>query len=167
MSGINTYGYSGGNPVANIDRTGQIFFVPAVYYGGAALLSAGIVYYGIKAVIRPENMSRLEERHFDRTCAKSEDPCTALKAAVMKAIDDARNKMKLMQNDRTLFKYAYSLPNPAVTGTNTTWIGHADDLNGRGNNIWAMISLGRKMGCDMSLETVAAITITTPGAPHQ
>lgn len=85
----------------------------------------------------------------------------------MKAIGEARGKMEAMCSDTVLFKHAHSVPNPTVTGTNTTWTGHIDDLNRRTNNIWAMITLGRKMGCDMSTETAAAMTIHTPGAPRQ
>jgi|GEM_PF-5030385 len=114
---------------------------------------------------RPPGMSSLEERHYDRTCANSQDPCVALKASAQKAIAQAKVKMNNMLYDTVLYKYAYDTPNPAVTGTNTTWKGHADDLDGRISNIWAMISLGRKMGCDMSAETAAAMTLLTPGAP--
>ncbi|MCO5411217.1 RHS repeat domain-containing protein [Ralstonia mojiangensis] len=114
---------------------------------------------------RPPGMSSLEERHYDRTCANSQDPCVALKASAQKAIAQAKVKMNNMLCDTMLYKYAYDTPNPAVTGTNTTWKGHADDLDGRISNIWAMISLGRKMGCDMSAETAAAMTLLTPGAP--
>lgn len=114
---------------------------------------------------RPPGMSSLEERHYDRTCANSQDPCVALKASAQKAIAQAKVKMNNMLYDTMLYKYAYDTPNPAVTGTNTTWKGHADDLDGRISNIWAMISLGRKMGCDMSAETAAAMTLLTPGAP--
>ncbi len=115
---------------------------------------------------RPNDMTRMEERHFDRNCANSDDPCRAIKAVVMTAIAGARGKMENMYNDKTLFQHAHSVPNPALTGTNTTWTGHIDDLNGRTNNIWAMITLGRKMGCDMSAETAAAMTVHTPGAPR-
>lgn len=114
---------------------------------------------------RPPGMSSLEERHYDRKCANSQDPCVALKASAQKAIAQAKVKMNNMLYDTVLYKYAYNTPNPAVTGTNTTWMGHADDLDGRISNIWAMISLGRKMGCDMSAETAAAMTLLTPGAP--
>lgn len=165
--GINTYGYAGSNPLSNIDPDGRLFILPAFYYGGGALIAAGITYYSLQAVVRPGAMSRLEERHFDRICAKADDPCLVLKAAVMAAIADARGKMEAMKNDKVLFQYAHSVANPSITGTNTTWIGHANDLNGRTNNIWAMITLGRKMNCDMLAETAAAMTIYTPGAPIQ
>jgi hypothetical protein len=74
--------------------------------------------------------------------------------------------MDAMRNDKVLYEHVYSTPNPSVTNTATTWIGHARDLDGRINHIWAMISLGRNMGCDMSSETTAAMTLLTPGAPN-
>ena len=119
----------------------------------------------VMSKVRPPNMSTLEERHYDRTCVNSQDPCVALKASAQKAIAQAKVKMNNMLNDTVLYKNAYDTPNPAVTGTNTTWMGHVNDLDGRISNIWAMINLGRKMGCDMFAETAAALKLLTPGAP--
>ena len=56
-----------------------------------------------------------------------------------------------------------STRNSTVTGTNITWTGHADDLNGNLATTWQMISLGRKMGCDMSQETALALTAAHTG----
>ncbi len=100
-----------------------------------------------------------------RFAKNSNDPCAALKAATNQAINDARGKMNKMLNDTTLYKNAFAIPNPSVTGTNTTSVGHGDDLNGRIAKIWTLISLGRKLGCDMSSETAAASSLLVPGAP--
>ncbi|MFC3650352.1 hypothetical protein ACFONN_02260 [Dyella humi] len=112
-------------------------------------------------------MTRLEERHFDRVCRNSDDQCAGLKAAVRQAIAQARAKMSNMQNDSSLFEHAFSTPNPNVTGTSTTWLGHTDDLKGRLANIYAMISLGQKLGCDMSEEAREAATLFVPSAPNK
>ncbi len=142
-------------PNVSLPTTGLRYPEDALDSGAAAVMSK----------VRPPGMTRLEERHYDRTCSKSADPCTALKDAAQTAIKEAKVKMNNMLNDKVLYKNAYDTPNPAVTGTNTTWIGHVKDLDGRIANIWAMIYLGRKMGCDMSIETAAATTLLTPGAP--
>ncbi|GHT83783.1 hypothetical protein AGMMS49543_12230 [Betaproteobacteria bacterium] len=60
------------------------------------------------------------------------------------------------------FQNAYARPNPTVTGTNTTWMGHVDDCTVGAE----VIEPGRKMGCDMSVETAVAVTLYTPGAPR-
>lgn len=85
------------------------------------------------------------------------------------AIAQAKVKMEKMLNDdpiKGLYRNAFSAPNPAITGTSTTWVGHVDDLDGRRSSIWTMIALGRKLGCDMSGETAEAMTLLTPGAPR-
>lgn len=112
-------------------------------------------------------MTRKEESYYDRYCKNSDDPCQALKAAVSAAILQARGKIGEMLDDPMgLFRNAYSTPNPSATGSRTTWQNHAKDVDGRIGSIWNMISLGRKMGCDMSIETAEAMTLLTPGAPR-
>lgn len=49
-------------------------------------------------------------------------------------------------------------------GTNG-WATHANDLSGRLANIAAMISLGEKMGCDMTVEKADATTLFLPSDP--
>jgi hypothetical protein len=43
---------------------------------------------------------------------------------------------------------------------------HSNDLKGRLNNIAAMISLGIRMGCNMTEEVAAAATLYIPRAPR-
>jgi hypothetical protein len=81
------------------------------------------------------------------------------------AIDQAKEKQSKMFFDTKLYESAFSSPNPAVTGTNTTWLGHADDLRGRIATIHSMIGLGRLMGCDVTAEESAARTLFVASAP--
>lgn len=103
----------------------------------------------------------------DRYCRNSKDPCGDLQAAAQIAIANAQGKLEEMLNDdQKLFTNAFSTPNPSVTGTNTTWVGHRADLGGRIVNILAMISLGQKLGCDMSAEIALASNLFVPLFPH-
>jgi len=155
----NRFGYANASPLGFTDPYGlQV----------GLLIRAGATALGIGALMeasRPKGMSRLEERQFDRHCSGTEDPCSALKDAARRAIEDARSKMNNMLNDKTLFRNAYSTPNPMVTKSPTTWLGHKADLEGRINNIASIISLGKKMGCDMTLEELAAQAIYLPFEP--
>jgi RHS repeat-associated protein len=192
--GLGTFGYANQNPIQYIDPNGRTAIpmpMPAPIVAPwvapvAAVGAAGALGYGAGTLInnvygdaigdaiwnathppatRPSDMSRLEERQFDRSCKDSEDPCASLKTATRQAIAQAKIKMSAMQNDKTLYTNAFSSPNASVTGTSTTWLGHENDLRGRLANIAAMISLGQKMGCDMSLEAALASTLFVPTAP--
>jgi hypothetical protein len=110
-------------------------------------------------------MTSKEQSQYSRYCIGSNNPCASLKLATQKAIERAKEKMGNMLNDKTLYDNAYSTPNPGVTGTSTTWIGHVDDLNGRLGTIAALISLGQKMGCDMSAEILEAASLFVPLKP--
>jgi hypothetical protein len=73
---------------------------------------------------------------------------------------------EMYADPRKLFDNARLTPNPGVTGTNTTWGGHVDDLRARINKLWTMIQVGQLMGCDMSAEIAAASTLTVPRYPR-
>lgn len=70
-----------------------------------------------------------------------------------------------MLNDKTLYRNAYSTPNPAVTGMNGTWIGHQKDLFGKVDKINEMIAMGLAMGCDMSKEIIMTNGLYIPNHP--
>ncbi len=46
------------------------------------------------------------------------------------------------------------------------WMTHAGDLTGRIAQINALISLGQKMGCDMSAEIVRSMHLKIPTVPR-
>ena len=161
LAGPNVYAYVAANPLNEVDPEGlqsqRIIFTPIV---------RPVILPPDLPISRPQNMTPLEERQFDRYCTKNNDPCFALQTAAQAAIGDARNKMNAMLNDQKLYQYAYFTADPAVTGNNTTWIGHRQDLSGRIGNILAMISLGNKIGCDMGFEAALAATLFVPLVPN-
>ena len=103
--------------------------------------------------VRPQDISPLEERQFDRYCAGAEDPCGALKAAITQAVLNARKKMNNMLDD------------PQGLYGSRGWHNHAEDLKGRLNSIAAMIAVGLKIGCDMTKEVAEAATLFVPSRP--
>jgi hypothetical protein len=78
----------------------------------------------------------------------------------------AREKQaRIFHDDRKLYLHAFSAPNKTVTGTNTTWLNHVDDLYSRTFAIQEMIAVGKALGCDMSEEERLASYIFVPKKP--
>ncbi len=175
--GLNTYAYVGGNPVGLVDPLGlNAATAEAGAIGGTMVCGpvcgviGGVAGFGLGAwgtyefwnwynnestsVVRPKNMSPIEERQFDRHCANSDDPCSSIKAAVQQAIAMARQKINNLLLDKG-----------GLFGT-TGWTTHINDLKGRLAAIGAMISVGQMMGCDMSQEAADAARLVIPGGPN-
>lgn len=167
--GNNPYLYVGGNPLKRTDPKGLGPEIALCGLAGPAapacvgvdLIASGLVLAVGAASLsqpnvnrRPQGMIPLEERQYDRYCNDSNDPCGALKAAAQKAIGQARVKMAAMHQDKG-----------GLFGT-IGWTTHATDLAGRINTIRSMISLGQKMGCDMSKEIGDLAGLMVPKIPR-
>ncbi|PJO36199.1 hypothetical protein CTI10_024000 [Delftia acidovorans] len=170
--GWNRFGYVGGDPLGASDPMG---LMPQCRWLGLVMHCSNVNHPipgyenpsnppwswgngGITenmGVPRPSDMTRLEERQWDRHCNGNPDPCGSLKNAVRIAIGMAMTKKKNMELDPS-----------GLFGT-IGWGTHATDLAGRIGNINAMIGLGEKLSCDMSQEKILAQTIYIPNRPFK
>jgi hypothetical protein len=117
------------------------------------LLTGCVVASETYTPVPRRDLTEKEERQLDRYCKGTEDPCEALRQAARTAIIMAQVKMgNMLRDDGSMF------------GT-MRWTTHANDLNGRLDNIAAIISLGQKSGCDMSKEVLLAAALYLPAAP--
>ena len=173
--GLNTYSYAGQNPLSHVDPYG-LDFADAITIAPSALLTAmldtpapgpadaaavamiigALMIPGDAAqyAVRPSNMTKDEESKFDIICKNAEDPCDELKKKVKEAINAARVKVEDMLVDKNSL---FGQPG---------WGTHTAGLAGRIKQINVMISLGIKMGCDMSQEIIDAATLYIPSAPR-
>lgn len=157
--GLNRYGYVRGSPLSSTDSMG--LFPDSVTMtcarNPAFCAEAGIVVAGTAAAMsipRPRNMTSKEEGIYDKYCNNSEDPCKTLKEQTDQAINYAKDKMRnLLKDKNNLF------------GTQG-WTTHINDLNGKIGRINNMISLGEKMGCDMTAQRLASKELAVPDAPR-
>jgi RHS repeat-associated protein len=159
QGGLNTFGYVSGNPLTYADPQG----LSGVAIGGLAF---GLGALAIIEMSRPRDMNAAQESLFDRYCRTTDDPCAALKARLREEIEAARGKMNQMLDDpQGLYQNARTIPNRSITGGNTTWQGHTDDLAGRLGKIQALISLAHRMGCDVTAEMIEANSLIVPRRP--
>jgi RHS repeat-associated protein len=184
--GINTYSYAYSNPLMWIDPDGlQAIPIPmgpgmtgAAGAAGAYNPSNPYVTENqgptISSLIdsisqamsgRPHGLSPSQISIYDTVCKGQDDKCSALKAAIKLRISAAQRKSSKMLFDKTLYENAFRFPNKAVTGTNTTWLGHVDDLSGLIAKIRTMIELGKIMGCDMNEEEQMFKYLFVPKSP--
>ncbi len=99
-------------------------------------------------------MDKYEQRAWSNYCMGEDDRCASLKEATNRALDIAEIKMEDMLAD---VEFMY----PGIE-----WGNHYKNLLGRWKAIRGMISLGEKMGCDMSAERARFNRLMVPNAPR-
>jgi RHS repeat-associated protein len=153
--GRNLYAYARGNPLLYVDPDGRNpLIIPIMACAADPACLVAITAITTWIVSRPAGMDKLMERAWDRFCTKSDDPCSSLKNATNIAITQAEGKMEAMLADKDM-----------LFGTQG-WINHANDLNGRIENIRGLIRLGKSINCDMSAEEVRANELAIPSRPR-
>lgn len=110
---------------------------------------------------KPRWIAGKQEKYWDQANCAEGDPCEQIKAYIQQEIIQARSKRDNMLNDKTLYRNAYSSPNPMVTDMNGTWVGHQMDLFGEVDKINEMIAMGR----DMSKEIMMTNGLYFPNHP--
>ncbi|OWQ93873.1 hypothetical protein CDN99_05450 [Roseateles aquatilis] len=180
--GVNTYAYAGANPLANVDPSGLDWRCrnygvavqcvnsppivdPDIPQASAQAPSFTNPFEGLFKNKKPRWVTGKQEKYWNQANCAEGDPCEQIKAYIRQEILQARSKRDNMLNDKTLYRNAYSTPNPAVTGMNGTWIGHQKDLFGKVDKINEMIAMGLAMGCDMSKEIIMTNGLYIPNHP--
>ena len=169
--GVSTHGYVRSNPAGATDPLGLFSTTElcknpknAEACAAAMMTDGGAGVAATAAVVAPRLTGRMESLR-DRYCKDDDNECTQLKQALRKFIQDARGKLLRMHGDKALYEHARFRPNFPMTGNNTTWKGHGDDLRGVIGKIRDMIELGRLLGCNMDEEERLSVSLFVPEKP--
>jgi len=83
-----------------------------------------------------------------------------------KTIQKMRTMRALMLADpRMLFTNAFDTPNPAVTGTSTTWMAHQNNYENERMKLANLISLAGSIPCPIPPDASVEVNIPPPAAP--
>ena len=127
---------------------------------GGAILSSGVTS-------KPKGLSAKLQSLWDRVCAGATDPCQALIAEIEATILKMRNLRSAMLTDpRRLFTNAFNVPNPAVTGTSTTWTNHQTNYENERAKLLNLIALARQIPCVIPPDAEIEANIAVPSSPR-
>ncbi|HEY9778398.1 MAG TPA: RHS repeat-associated core domain-containing protein, partial [Planktothrix sp.] len=167
-SGPNLYAYVSNDPLNLVDPTGLFGAFANGASGAGSGAGGGSGVGGGGGGQPPEDPEK--PRRSKPYCQRKdpEDPnCKGLIDEIKAKMAQITNEIdKLLVDDNHLFENAYDQPNPEVTGTETTWLGHINKIGGLQNGLDKLINRALKLNCPIPPGADALSKRELPNAPR-
>ena len=166
------YAYAGSSPFIYVDPTGTgtngaviggIIGGVIGGIGGSVEPGGGNVAGAIGGAIKGAEIGSLVE---DVVCSAEDPDCELIRSRLYDEMNNFDRRLNdLIEDKLNLFTQAYDAPNPSVTGTNTTYVGHEQKLRESQEKMRRYIKLLEKKGCDVPRGAYPRATRGLPNAP--
>lgn len=173
--GLNTFGYVAQNPVNDIDPLGLLFPTEGFCVLGPNPVCVGTLLGETLALAAA--LSKTDTMLMSGTGGSGTgsgnggsdcpDRCNDIQDQINAAKAEFYQKVENVLNDPLdLFIHAKSEPNPAMTGTDTTWDGHIKDLQNRQGQLSNLVDKARRMKCKIPAGVEGAGGAINRGMPN-